>query len=47
MTAAVQLVEDHEFKTGWPIVGVGDMIAYSLLVIFQLIICLFVLTDAK
>uniref|UniRef100_A0A0R0JYJ4 WAT1-related protein n=1 Tax=Glycine max TaxID=3847 RepID=A0A0R0JYJ4_SOYBN len=31
MTAAVQLVEDHEFKTGWPIVGVGDMIAYSLL----------------
>ncbi|KAH1202241.1 WAT1-related protein [Glycine max] len=31
MTAAVQLVEDHEFKPGWPIVSVGDMIAYSLL----------------
>ncbi|RZB56850.1 WAT1-related protein [Glycine soja] len=27
----VQLVEDHEFKPGWPIVSVGDMIAYSLL----------------
>ncbi|XP_017413230.1 WAT1-related protein At5g47470 isoform X1 [Vigna angularis] len=31
MTVAVQLIEDHEFKTGWPIVSVGDMIAYSLL----------------
>ncbi|WVZ25624.1 hypothetical protein V8G54_004168 [Vigna mungo] len=31
MTVAVQLIEDHEFKTGWPIVSVGDMIGYSLL----------------
>ncbi|XP_027337645.1 WAT1-related protein At5g47470-like [Abrus precatorius] len=31
MTAAVKLLEDHEFKTGWPLVGVGDMIGYSLL----------------
>jgi len=32
MTVAVQLIEDHEFKTGWPLVSVGDMIGYSLLV---------------
>ncbi|TKY55454.1 WAT1-related protein [Spatholobus suberectus] len=31
ITATVQLVEDHEFKTGWPPVSVGDMIGYSLL----------------
>nr|KYP55369.1 Auxin-induced protein 5NG4 [Cajanus cajan] len=31
MTAAVQVVEDHEFKTGWPFVSVRDMIGYSLL----------------
>lgn len=33
MTATVQLVEDHEFKPGWPLLSVGDMIGYSLLVI--------------
>ena len=49
MTAAVQLLEDHEFKTGWPMLGVGDLIIYSLLVIstslflFQMIICSFIL----
>ncbi|KAL2321566.1 hypothetical protein Fmac_025945 [Flemingia macrophylla] len=31
MTAAVQVVEDHEFKTEWPFVSVRDMIGYSLL----------------
>ncbi|XP_022639148.1 WAT1-related protein At5g47470 isoform X2 [Vigna radiata var. radiata] len=31
MTVAVQLIENHEFKTGWPIVRVGDIIGYSLL----------------
>jgi len=33
MTIAVQLIEDHQFKTGWPGVSVSDMIGYSLLVI--------------
>jgi len=33
MTVAVQLIEDHEFKTGWPLVSVADMIGYSLVVI--------------
>ncbi|CAJ1943352.1 unnamed protein product [Sphenostylis stenocarpa] len=31
MTAAVQLIQDHEFKTGWPVVGIGDLIGYYLL----------------
>lgn len=33
MTTTAQLIEDHEFKTGWPLVSAGDMIGYSLLVI--------------
>ncbi|KAK7330768.1 hypothetical protein VNO77_24967 [Canavalia gladiata] len=31
MTVAFQLLEDHQFITGWPFVSVGDMIGYSLL----------------
>lgn len=31
MTATVQLIEDHEFKPGWPLLCAGDMIGYSLL----------------
>ncbi|RDX87140.1 WAT1-related protein, partial [Mucuna pruriens] len=31
MAVTVQLVEDHEFKTGWPLVRVVDMIGYSFL----------------
>ncbi|KAK7265933.1 hypothetical protein RJT34_33558 [Clitoria ternatea] len=31
MSAAVQLLEYHEFKTSWPLVSTGDMIGYSLL----------------
>ncbi|CAL0313745.1 unnamed protein product [Lupinus luteus] len=31
MTAIAQLLQDHEFKTSWPLVSMGDLIAYSLL----------------
>ncbi|OIV94069.1 hypothetical protein TanjilG_05449 [Lupinus angustifolius] len=31
MTAATQLIQDHEFKTSWSLVSVKDLIAYSLL----------------
>ncbi|XP_061368292.1 WAT1-related protein At5g47470-like [Gastrolobium bilobum] len=31
MTAIVQLVEDHEVKTGWPLVSFKDLIGYSFL----------------
>ncbi|XP_050871437.1 WAT1-related protein At5g47470 [Lathyrus oleraceus] len=31
ITTATQLIEYHEIKTGWPLVSVGDMIAYSVL----------------
>lgn len=35
MTAAVQLLEDGELKTGWPLVSFGDLIGYSVLVIIS------------
>ncbi|OIV89303.1 hypothetical protein TanjilG_23717 [Lupinus angustifolius] len=31
MTAIAQLLQDHEFKTSWPLVSLRDLIAYSLL----------------
>ncbi|KAK2409804.1 hypothetical protein P8452_71120 [Trifolium repens] len=31
ITTAAQLIEYHEFKTGWPLVSAGDMIGYSVL----------------
>lgn len=33
LAAVAQLVEDHQFSTGWPIVSVGDMVGYGFLVI--------------
>lgn len=48
MTAVVQLIEDGEVKTGWPLVSLGDLISYSILVIstplvsFLVITCLFI-----
>jgi uncharacterized membrane protein YoaT (DUF817 family) len=38
ITTAAQLIEYHEFKTGWPLVSAGDMIGYSVLVILLLTI---------
>ncbi|KAF1873749.1 hypothetical protein Lal_00027787 [Lupinus albus] len=31
MTTIVQFIEDHEVKTGWPLVSFGDLIGYSVL----------------
>ncbi|XP_057422263.1 WAT1-related protein At5g47470-like [Lotus japonicus] len=31
LAAVAQLVEDHQFSTGWPIVSVGDMVGYGFL----------------
>ncbi|OIW10363.1 hypothetical protein TanjilG_28114 [Lupinus angustifolius] len=31
MTATAQLLQDHEFKTSWPLMSVGEVISYSLL----------------
>lgn len=33
MTTIVQLIEERDLKIGWQIVSLGDMIAYSVLVI--------------
>ncbi|GAV85063.1 EamA domain-containing protein [Cephalotus follicularis] len=30
-TAAVQLLQDHKFDLGWPLVSIGDLIGYSVL----------------
>ena len=32
ITAAIQLIQDHKIETGWPLVSVGNLIGYSLLV---------------
>jgi len=37
ITSAAQLIEFHEIKTGWPLVSVGDMIGYSILVISNIL----------
>lgn len=32
ITAAIQLIQDHKIETGWPLVSVGNLVGYSLLV---------------